>query len=252
VIRARDASGKIFLDGASDQSYLDLMEEEVRPWTYMKFPHLKSLGRDVGWYRVGPLARVQNCDFIPSPLAEAERREFIAWGRGEPVHATLAYHWARMIEVLHSMEVIRDLLADPELLDGDLMTTGERTGKGVGIIEAPRGTLIHDYRVGDDDLVTMCNLIVSTTHNNQAMNEAVRSVARQFLDGRELTEGLLNHIEIAIRAYDPCLSCATHALGRMPLDVVLQGPDGTLVDHVLRSPEGELVRNLAAPVGLPA
>jgi hypothetical protein len=224
VIRARDASGKIFLDGASDQSYLDLIEEEVRPWTYMKFPHLKSLGRDVGWYRVGPLARVQNCDFIPSPLAEAERREFIAWGRGEPVHATLAYHWARMIEVLHSMEVIRDLLADPELLDGDLMTTGERTGKGVGIIEAPRGTLIHDYRVGDDDLVTMCNLIVSTTHNNQAMNEAVRSVARQFLDGRELTEGLLNHIEIAIRAYDPCLSCATHALGRMPLDVVLQGP----------------------------
>lgn len=252
VLRARDAGGKIILDGASDQSYLDLIEEEVRPWTYMKFPHLRSLGRDAGWYRVGPLARVQNCDFIPSPLAEAERREFVAWGRGEPVHATLAYHWARMIEVLHSMEVIRELLDDPDLLDGDLMASGERTGRGVGIIEAPRGTLIHDYRVGDDDLVTMCNLIVSTTHNNQAMNEAVRSVARQFLDGRELTEGLLNHIEIAIRAYDPCLSCATHALGRMPLDVVLQGPDGALVDHILRSPEGELVRNLAAPAGVPA
>jgi coenzyme F420-reducing hydrogenase alpha subunit len=132
------------------------------------------------------------------------------------VHATLAYHWARMIEVLHAMEVIRTLLDDPDLLDGDRMPPA-RGRAGVGIIEAPRGTLIHHYRVGDDDLVTMCNLIVSTTHNNQAMNEAVRSVARRYLDGRELTEGLLNHIEVAIRAYDPCLSCATHALGQMPL-----------------------------------
>ena len=252
VLRARDAAGQIIIDGASDQSYLDLIEEEVRPWTYMKFPHLRSLGRDTGWYRVGPLARVQNCDFIPSPLAEAERREFIDWGKGEPIHATLAYHWARMIEVLHSVEVIRDLLDDPDILGGDLMATGTRRGEGVGIIEAPRGTLIHHYKVGDDDLVTLCNLIVSTTHNNQAMNEAVRSVARQYLDGQELTEGLLNHIEVAIRAYDPCLSCATHALGQMPLDVVLQGPNGELIDHVLKSSTGEMVRNLAAPVGLPA
>jgi NAD-reducing hydrogenase large subunit len=119
------------------------------------------------------------------------------------------------------------------------------------MLEAPRGTLIHHYEVGDDDLVTMCNLIVSTTHNNQAMNEAVRSVALQYLDGRELTEGLLNHIEVAIRAYDPCLSCATHALGQMPLDVVLLGADGALLDRVIKTEEG-LVHDLRAPTGLAA
>ncbi|OTP70941.1 Ni/Fe hydrogenase subunit alpha [Caballeronia sordidicola] len=243
VLRVRDADGKIILDGASDQRYMDLIEEESRPWTYMKFPHLRSLGRDAGWYRVGPLARVQNCDFIPSPLAEAQRQEFVAWGKGAPVHATLAYHWARMIEALHTVEVIKELLDDPDILQGELMAGGERRGGGVGIIEAPRGTLIHDYEVGADDLVTRCNLIVSTTHNNHAMNESVRSVARQYLDGHELTEGLLNRIEVAIRAFDPCLSCATHALGQMPLDVVLLGPDGGLVDHVVKSPHGEIVRH---------
>jgi NAD-reducing hydrogenase large subunit len=243
VLRARDADGNIILDGASDQDYMALIEEEVRPWTYMKFPHLRSLGRETGWYRVGPLARVQNCDFIPSPRAEIERKEFVDYGQGAPVHATLAYHWARMIEVLHTTEVIATLLADPDLLDGALMAEGERRPSGVGIIEAPRGTLIHDYSVGADDLITKCNLIVSTTHNNQAMNEAVRSVAREYLDGKELTEGLLNRIEVAIRAFDPCLSCATHALGQMPLDVTLLGPDGELVDHVLKSPDGEMLRN---------
>jgi len=235
VLRVRDADGRILFDQVDDQRYLELIEEEVRPWSYMKFPYLRSLGAQLGWYRVGPLARVQNCDFIPSARAEVERQAFVAWGRGEPVHATLAYHWARMIEMLHAVEVIVDLLADPALLSGDLLTSGVRQRHGVGMIEAPRGTLIHDYEVGDDDLVTRCNLIVSTTHNNQAMNEAVRAVARDYLDGQELTEGLLNHIEVAIRAYDPCLSCATHALGRMPLEVTLLGADGTLLDRIQRS-----------------
>ncbi len=235
VIRARDAAGALLFDGASDQGYLDLIEEDVKPWSYMKFPFLKSLGREDGWYRVGPLARLQNCDFIATPLAEAQRREFIAWGRGEPIHATLAYHWARMVELLHCMEVIAELLDDPDIVAGELMAGGPRQRSGVGVIEAPRGTLIHHYEVGDDDLVTMCNLIVSTTHNNQAMNEAVRSVAREYLDGQTLTEGLLNHIEVAIRAYDPCLSCATHALGQMPLAVTLLGPDGETLDHRVRS-----------------
>jgi NAD-reducing hydrogenase large subunit len=250
VVRARDASGKILLDGACAQSYLDVIEEEVKPWTYMKFPFLKKLGREAGWYRVGPLARIQNCDFIPTPLAQARRQEFLAWGQGQMIHATLAYHWARMIEVLHCMEVIRDLLDDPDILSGDLMATGQRQRGGVGVIEAPRGTLIHHYEVGDNDLVSFGNLIVSTTHNNQAMNEAVRSVAREYLDGRTLTEGLLNHIEVAIRAYDPCLSCATHALGQMPLDVALVGPDGALVDRIVKS-HGELVHDLSGTVGLP-
>lgn len=254
VLRVRDANGTIMVDNANDLEYLDLIEEEVRPWTYMKFPYLKRLGPRTGWYRVGPLARVQNCDFIATPLAERERREFVEWGNGAPVHATLAYHWARMIEVLHTIEVIADLLDDPDILGGELMTgdprraprhgdgDGEGEREGIGVIEAPRGTLIHHYRVGDDDLVTMCNLIVSTTHNNQAMNEAVRSVARQYLDGREITEGLLNHIEVAIRAYDPCLSCATHALGQMPLDVEVVNAAGQQQDHVLRSQRGEMHR----------
>ncbi len=242
VLRVRDENGRILFDQVDDQRYLELIEEEVRPWSYMKFPYLRSLGAQLGWYRVGPLARVQNCDFIPSARAEIERQAFVAWGRGEPVHATLAYHWARMIEMLHAVEVIAELLADPALLSGDLLTSGVRQRHGVGMIEAPRGTLIHDYEVGDDDLVTRCNLIVSTTHNNQAMNEAVRAVARDYLDGQELTEGLLNHIEVAIRAYDPCLSCATHALGQMPLEVTLLGADGTLLDQVQKSPQGGLTR----------
>jgi NAD-reducing hydrogenase large subunit len=235
VLRGRDADGAMLFDGHDVQDYMGLIEEETRPWTYMKFPHLRSLGRDAGWYRVGPLARVQNCDFIPTPRAEAARQRFVAHGM---VHASLAYHWTRMIEMLHSMEVIAELLDDPAVVGGELTTPlpAERPVRreGVGVIEAPRGTLIHHYTIGDNDLITWCNLIVSTTHNNQAMNEAVRSVARQYFDGREPTEGLLNHIEVAIRAYDPCLSCATHALGRMPLElnvVGVDGPRGGLLRH---------------------
>jgi NAD-reducing hydrogenase large subunit len=233
-LRLRDAQGAVVVDGFPDQDYARLITEEVRPWSYMKFPFVTSLGREAGWYKVGPLARVQNCDFIPSPLAEADRQIFMAYSDGKIQHAPLAFHWARMIEMLHAAEVIRDLLADPDLLSGETMASGPRRQEGVGIIEAPRGTLIHHYQVGDDDLVTWCNLIVSTTHNNQAMNEAVRRVARQYLDGRELTEGLLNHIEVAIRAFDPCLSCATHALGQMPLVVELRDGAGQLVDRRLR------------------
>ncbi|MGK2915599.1 MAG: Ni/Fe hydrogenase subunit alpha [Porticoccaceae bacterium] len=251
VLRVRDAAGQLIVDGVSDQSYLDLIEEEVKPWTYMKFPYLRSLGPQLGWYRVGPLARIQNCDFIPSPLAEAQRREFLDWGRGEPIHGALAYHWARMIEVLHAMEVIAELLDDPDILAGELISSGQRQREGIGVIEAPRGTLIHHYAVGDNDLVTMCNLIVATTHNNQAMNESVRSVARQYLDGRELSEGLLNHIEVAIRAYDPCLSCATNALGQMPLEVTLVESQGELIDRVVRSQRGDLQRGLGAAGGAP-
>ncbi|GBG02926.1 NADP oxidoreductase [Azospira sp. I13] len=230
-LRVRDADGQVLIDGADYQGYHQLLTEEVKPWSYMKFPYLTRMGREEGWYKVGPLARVQNCDFIPTPLAEAERREFMDYGQGGLIHGPLAYHWARMIEMLHAAETIKDLLHDDDLGKDDLMAGGPRTQEGVGVIEAPRGTLIHHYQVDENDLVTMANLIVSTTHNNQAMNEAVRQVARQYLNGREITEGLLNHIEVAIRAFDPCLSCATHALGQMPLAVELQGPDGQVLDR---------------------
>ena len=234
-LRARDDQGAIFFDGVAQADYAKHIQEEVKSWSYMKFPFFTALGKEHGWYKVGPLARVQNCDSIPSPLADAERREFIDYAGGTPMHAALAYHWTRMIEMLHAAEMIKDLLHDPDILGHDLMAKGERVSEGVGMIEAPRGTLIHHYAVDENDLVTMCNLIVSTTHNNQAMNEAIRHVARRYLYGREVTEGLLNHIEVAIRAYDPCLSCATHALGKMPLVVELRDLEGNLVHQLSRS-----------------
>ncbi|TRZ91771.1 MAG: Ni/Fe hydrogenase subunit alpha [Rhodocyclaceae bacterium] len=239
ALRARDADGKIIFDQVDYQGYAQLLSEGVKPWSYMKFPFITALGEENGWYKVGPLARVQNCDHIPTPLADAERNELVAYGNGAPLHATLAYHWARMIEMLFAAETIKDLLHDDDLMGDDLVVSGEHRREGVGVIEAPRGTLIHHYRVGDDDLITMANLIVSTTHNNQAMNTAVREVAKRYLDGKKLTEGLLNHIEVAIRAFDPCLSCATHALGKMPLEVTLQDANGILLDCVARASHGE-------------
>jgi NAD-reducing hydrogenase large subunit len=239
-LRGRDENGNIIFDGVDYQNYSQLIAEEVKNWSYMKFPYLKALGTEKGWYRVGPLSRVQNCDFIPTPLAEVERRDFIAFSGVMPMHAPLGYHWARMIEMLHAAEMIKQLLHDDDITGSDLITSGERGSEGVGVIEAPRGTLIHHYRVDENDLVTMCNLIVSTTHNNQAMNEAVRRVAQQYLHGHEVTEGLLNHIEVAIRAFDPCLSCATHALGKMPLQVELLNGAGEQLSTLSRSGDGSI------------
>lgn len=238
-LRAVDASGATIFDHVDYATYADVLTEDVKPWSYMKFPHIKALGAENGWYKVGPLARVQAASFIPSPLADLERKKMMALGNGKPVMGTLFFHWARLIEMLHAAEVVRDLLDDPDILGTDLLADkGERKGEAVGVIEAPRGTLFHHYRVNEQDQVTFCNLIVSTTNNNQAMNEAVRSVARTYLDGRVVTEGLLNHIEVAIRAYDPCLSCATHALGQMPLEVDLVGPDGALIHRARRNMSG--------------
>ena len=233
-LRLRAADGTVLRDGVPSHTYMDFITEAVKPWSYMKFPYVTDMGPEAGWYKVGPLARVQNCDFIPTPLAEAERRAFRDYTQGRIQHASLAYHWARMIEMLHAAEVIRDLLPDPDLTAGERMAGGARAPAGVGVIEAPRGTLIHHYWVGDDDLVRWCNLVVSTTHNNEAMNRAVREVARQELDGRQLTDALLNRIEVAIRAFDPCLSCATHALGKMPLEVRLLDAAGECVDVRVR------------------
>ena len=215
--------------------YLDYFAEEVRPWSYMKFPFIKSLGPELGWYRVGPLARMNTCDFIDTPVAETARWEFAAVDGDGVNNTTMAYHWARMIELLHAMEKIQILLNDPDLQGEDLVVTGERRGEAVGIIEAPRGTLIHHYRVDRNDQVVMANLIVSTTQNNEPMNRAVQAVAETHLSGRTITEGFLNRIEVAIRAYDPCLSCATHALGNMPLIVELLTSDGSLIDRRIRT-----------------
>ena len=234
LLRAKDPDGRIIFDKVQPRDYLSVIREEVRPWSYMKFPFIHPLGKEKGWYRVGPLARLNNCDFIDTPLAEEERKEFLKLGEGRPVHATLAYHWARLIETLHAAEKIRELLSDPDLQGVDLVVSGTRRAEGASCIEAPRGTLFHHYRVRSDDTIEMANLIVSTTSNNEPMNRAVQKVAQEELSGRQITEELLNKVEVAIRAFDPCLSCATHALGRMALEVALVDLCGRIVDSKLR------------------
>lgn len=234
VLRAVNADGKKILHDVDYQDYLKYIDEEVRNWSYMKFPYLREFGKESGWYTVGPLARMNTADFIPTPLAQKEFEEFKAYSKGKPSHSSMHMHWARLIEILHSAEVMRDLLHDPDLLKGELVVKGNRQPEGVGVIEAPRGTLIHHYRVGTNDLIEMANLIVSTTHNNEPMNQAVNVVAKAVMTGKEeITEGMRNAVEVAIRAYDPCLSCATHALGQMPLEISLYGPDGQLKDHYI-------------------
>ena len=237
-LRARASDGSTIFDQVSDQVYRSHIREEVRNWSYMKFPYISELGTETGWYRVGPLARINNCDYINTPLAEEARQEFMAQGNGALVHASLAYHWARMIELLHCAEKIRELLDDPELLGDNLQVKGERNNVGIGVIEATRGTLFHHYEIDDDDLIRKANLIVSTTNNNQAMNESIRKVARDQLSGQEITESLLNNIEVAIRAYDPCLSCATHAVGKMPLRIELRHNSGELIHRLQRDSNG--------------
>jgi len=235
VLRAVDQDGRKIVDDVSCQRYLDVVSEEVRPWSYMKFPFIKELGPANGWYRVGPLARLNTCSFIATPEAEAARKEFLDLTKGRPNNVTMCYHWARMIELLHSIEIIRELLTDPDLQGTELLSSGPRREETVGVVEAPRGTLFHHYRVNRNDEVTMCNLIVSTTNNNEPMNRAVTRVAKDHLTGKaEIPEGLLNHIEVAIRAYDPCLSCATHAVGAMPLIVELCAPSGEVVARRVR------------------
>lgn len=228
ALRMTSAEGARLLEDIDYRHYDQHLLEEVKPWTYMKFPFLAERGPEAGWYRVGPLARMNVVDRLGEPLAESARQAFMALGDGEQVQSVLAYHWARMIELLYAAEGIRTLLLDEDILGTDLRTTGSRRSRGIGVIEAPRGTLFHDYEADDQGLVTRANLIVSTTSNNQAMNESIRAVAAETLDGFEPTEALLNEIEVAIRAYDPCLSCATHALGKMPLSVEVLDDAGRL------------------------
>jgi NAD-reducing hydrogenase large subunit len=233
-MRAIDAQGNITLNDIHNNNYLKYFGEGVEKWSYMKFPFLRHLGRQGGWNRVGPLARLNVCDRISTPLANEQLREFKAYTNGRPNNHTMHSHWARLIEILHCAELIRDLLHDPALLDEVQRPKVNRRPEGIGIIEAPRGTLIHHYRVDEKGSITKCNLIVSTTHNNEPMNRAVQWVAQNVLDQQqEITEGMLNQVEVAIRAYDPCLSCATHAMGKMPLILeVLDAHGNVVAEHV--------------------
>jgi NAD-reducing hydrogenase large subunit len=232
VLRAIDTDGKKILNDIDYQYYTDYIEEEVKSWSYMKFPYLKELGPQKGWYRVGPLARMNTCDFIPTPLAQKEFEEFKSLTNGKPNNHCMHYHYARLIEIIHSAEEIRKLLNDPDLLQGPLVVKGTKKDEGVGLIEAPRGTLFHHYKINENDQIIMANLIVSTTNNNEPMNQSVNYVAKSWMNGKtQITEPMMNAVEVAIRAYDPCLSCATHALGQMPLDISLYDKDNNLLDR---------------------
>jgi NAD-reducing hydrogenase large subunit len=235
-LRAIDSEGNITLDDISTDLYEEYFSEAVAQWSYMKFPYLKKLGREKGWNRVGPLARINLCDYMTTPLAEKARQEFIAFTGKKVNNSTLYSHWARLIEVLHCAEEMKTLLNDPELMGDDLVRKGIPRLKGIGIIEAPRGTLTHHYEVDEKGMITRCNLIVSTTHNNDAMNMAVRWVADNIISRKgSITESMLNQVEVAIRAYDPCLSCATQAMGKMPLKVELYNHYGELIDEKFKN-----------------
>jgi NAD-reducing hydrogenase large subunit len=218
--------------------YLDHFSEAVEPWSYMKFPFLKELGREKGSVRVGPLARMNVTNSLSTPLAQEALERFHAYTDGAPNNMTLHTNWARAIEVLHAAELIEELLRDPDLQKQDLVVTpapGAWVGEGVGVVEAPRGTLLHHYRASAEGDITFANLIVATTQNNQVLNRTVRSVAEDYLVGHgEITEAMMNAIEVGIRAFDPCLSCATHAFGQMPLIVTVLDPAGNVLNERVR------------------
>jgi len=235
-LRAIDAEGNSTLNDIPCDDYNEYFYENVKKWTYLKFPYLKHLGREKGWNRVGPLARLNVCEGIETPYAHQEWLDFRAATNHKTNNRTMHTHWARLIEILYCAEMIKSLLEDDDLLSTDLVRKGNRRKEGIGIIEAPRGTLIHHYEVDNQDRITRCNLIVSTTHNNEPMNHAVKWVADHVLDGKtKITEGMKNQVEVAIRAYDPCLSCATHAMGQMPLNIQLRDYKGQLIDEHISS-----------------
>jgi len=234
-IRVVDPEGRIVADQLDPSRYFEYIGEAVEPWSYMKFPYYKPLGYPCGVYRVGPTARLNIVSHCGTPLADQELKEFKRLGKNGVTHSTFLYHYARLVEIIFCLEQVKKLLEDPEVLSSDVQARASLNRReGVGVVEAPRGTLFHHYRVDRVGAITWVNLVVATVHNNLAYNLAVTQVARRYVDGRRLSEGVLNRVEAVIRALDPCLSCATHALGEMPLSVWLYDSGGTLLDKIAR------------------
>jgi len=235
-IRVKDAGGN-FVAQFKPEHYLSHVAEQVEPWSFLKFPYYRKLGFPEGTYRVGPLGRLNVIDRIGTPMAQAEFLQYRQINGGQPVEGSLYYHYARLIEIVYALERIGELLDDPDILSEDIRaypTTDKIGGQGVGVIEAPRGTLFHDYSTDENGLLTRINLIVATGNNNWAMHTASGLVAKAFVDGNKLTEGMLNRVEAAIRCYDPCLSCSTHAIGQMPLVLELSDAEGNVLGSMSR------------------
>jgi NAD-reducing hydrogenase large subunit len=218
------------------KDYLKYISEHVENWSYLKFPYYKKMGFPAGVYRVGPLGRLNSVEKIDSPLANEEFKRYRGMYGGKPIENTLHYHYARLIETLFASERVRILLDDPDILSTDILNTHHNPQpEGIGVIEAPRGTLIHHYWANENGQITKLNLIVSTGHNNWAMCKAVDSVAKTYITGPEITEGQLNRVEAAVRAHDPCLSCSTHAIGQMPMIVDVMDVKGNLIKEIRRN-----------------
>ncbi len=233
-LRFTDANGRVIADALDPTRYMDYIGEAVEPFSYLKSPYYKPLGYPDGIYRVGPLARLNIIDRCGTPKADQEWAEFRAVDR-RAVLSSFYYHYARLIEILYALERILQIVNDPHILDKHVRATaGVNALEGIGISEAPRGTLFHHYQVDENGLIRRVNMIIATGHNNLAMNRSVLQVARRYVRSDRLTEGMLNRVEAVIRAYDPCLSCSTHAFGDMPLEVRLVGPDGAVLDAVRR------------------
>jgi NAD-reducing hydrogenase large subunit len=233
-VRVVDENGHIVADQLDPTEYQEYIGEATEPWTYLKFPYYKPMGYPDGMYRVGPLARLNIIDGFDTPLAEQEWVEFRELERGA-ILSSFYYHYARLIEILHAVEKMEELLNDPDILSKHVRAiAGLNNLEGIGVAEAPRGILIHHYKVNEDGLMEWANLIIATGHNNLAMSKGILQVAKHFINGKQLNEGMLNRVEAVIRAFDPCLSCSTHAVGRMPLHIQLIGPDGTLLDELRR------------------
>jgi NAD-reducing hydrogenase large subunit len=230
-LRFLDAGGRVVADGIDPAEYSNYIAEIAHPWTYLKTSFYKPLGYPEGVYRVGPLARLNIVDGIDTPLASQEWAEFRELDRGA-VLSSFYYHYARLIEILYALEKMEQLLLAPGILDTHVRAHASvNNSEGVGVSEAPRGTLIHHYKVDRDGLIVWANLIIATGHNNAAMNRGVLQVARHFVHGNKLTEGMLNRVEAVIRTFDPCLSCSTHADGRLMLEVELRSHEGELLDR---------------------
>jgi NAD-reducing hydrogenase large subunit len=233
-LRVVDGHGRRLADDIAPEPYWEYIGEAVEPWSYLKSAYWKASGYPDGLYRVGPLARLNVVDQLGTGEADAELGEYRA-RLGRYPSSSFHYHYARLLEILHCVATIRRLLEEPDILDRRVKADAEvNRNEGVGVAEAPRGTLIHHYRVDDDGIIQWVNLVIATGHNNMAMNRGVLQVARHYVRGDRLEEGMLNRVESVIRCFDPCLSCSTHAIGQMPLWVQLLAADGTVVDELKR------------------
>jgi len=244
-VRVVDPEGNEFVKYAPDE-YLDVLSERVEPWTYLKFPYLKEVGwkglvtgMDSGVYQATPLSRLNAADGMATPQAQEAYEQFYETLGGKPVHNTLATHWARLVELLYSAERIVELATDPQITDPNVRTIPTETpDEGVGIVEAPRGTLTHHYITDEKGIVQKCNLIVGTTNNYAPISISVKKAAQAVIKGGQVSEGLLNRVEMAFRSYDPCMACATHTLpGHMPLEVRIRDAEGNLLDVLQKNME---------------